>query len=163
MGQLVLSVGPVILAGAISTDIAHNVLAIISALLLPAMISISRSIFQVMRTSIAAAETSARLADKMQLLARTDVVTGLLDDFLDAMDPLYQEAKQKGRPAGAYLLENKGRMAEGLLAVTDRKAQRAEGMLKKAYDKLRPLAKGQVESAAPRLSQLLEKHAEKTA
>jgi len=91
-----------------------------------------------------------------------DVVTGLLDDFLDAMDPLYQEAKQKGRPAGAYLLENKGRMAEGLLAVTDRKAQRAEGMLKKAYDKLRPLAKGQVESAAPRLSQLLEKHAEKT-
>ena len=92
-----------------------------------------------------------------------DVVTGLLDEFLDAMDPLYQEAKQKGRPAGAYLLENKGRMAEGLLAVTDRKAQRAEGMLKKAYDKLRPLAKGQVEAAAPRLSQLLEKHAEKTA
>jgi hypothetical protein len=92
-----------------------------------------------------------------------DVVTGLLDDFLDAMDPLYQEAKQKGRPAGAHLLENKGRMAEALLAVTDRKAQRAEGMLKKAYDKLRPLAKGQVEAAAPRLSQLLEKHAEKTA
>jgi hypothetical protein len=92
-----------------------------------------------------------------------DVVTGLLDDFLDAMDTLYQEAKQKGRPAGAYVLENKGRMAEGLLAVTDRKAQRADGMLKKAYDKLRPLAKGQVESAAPRLSQLLEKHAEKTA
>ena len=92
-----------------------------------------------------------------------DVVTGLLDDFLDAMDPLYQEAKQKGRPAGAYLLENKGRMAEGLLAVTDRKAQRAEGMLKKAYDKLRPLAKGQVEAATPRLCQLLEKHAEKTA
>lgn len=92
-----------------------------------------------------------------------DVVTGLFDEFLDAMDPLYQEAKQKGRPAGAYLLENKGRMAEGLLAVTDRKAQRADGMLKKAYDKLRPLAKGQVEAAAPRLSQLLEKHAEKTA
>jgi hypothetical protein len=92
-----------------------------------------------------------------------DVVTGLLDEFLDAMDPLYQEAQQKGRPAGAYLLENKGRMAEGLLAVTDRKAQRAEGMLKKAYDKLRPLAKSQVEAAAPRLSQLLEKHAAKTA
>jgi len=92
-----------------------------------------------------------------------DVVTGLLDDFLDAMDPLYQEAKEKGRPAGAHLLDNKGRMAEALLAVTDRKAQRAEGVLKKAYEKLRPLAKGQVEAAAPRLSQLLEKHAEKTA
>lgn len=93
-----------------------------------------------------------------------DVVTGLLEDFLDAMDPLYQEAKQKNRPAGAYLLENKGRMAEGLLGVTDRKAQRADNVvLKKAYEKLRPLAKGQVEAAAPRLAQLLEKHAEKTA
>jgi hypothetical protein len=92
-----------------------------------------------------------------------DVVSGLLDDFLDSMDPLYQEAKQKGRPAGAYLLENKSRMAEGLLGVTDRKAQRADGVLKKAYEKLRPMAKGQVEAAAPRLAELLEKHAEKTA
>ena len=92
-----------------------------------------------------------------------DVVTGLLDEFLDSMDPLYQEAKQKGRPAGAYLVENKGRVAEGLLGVTDRKAQNAQGVLKKAYEKLRPLAKGQVEAAAPRLAQLLEKHAEKTA
>jgi len=88
-----------------------------------------------------------------------DVVGGLLDDFLDALDPIYQEAKQKGRPAGAYLVENKSRMAEGLLGVTDRKAARADGVLKKAYEKLRPLAKGQVEAAAPRLGQLLEKHA----
>jgi hypothetical protein len=93
-----------------------------------------------------------------------DVVTSLLDDFLEAMDPLYQEAQQKSRPAGAYLLENKSRVAEALLGVTDRKAQRADnGMLKKAYEKLRPMAKGQVEAAAPRLAQLLEKHAAKTA
>ncbi len=92
-----------------------------------------------------------------------DVVGNLLDDFLEAMDPLYQEAKQKGRPAGAYLQENKSRLADALLGVTDRKAARADGMLKKAYEKLRPLAKGQVEAAVPRLSGLLEKHAEKTA
>jgi len=93
-----------------------------------------------------------------------DVVTGLLDDFLEAMDPLYQEAQQKGRPAAAYLVENKSRVAEALLGVTDRKAQRADsGVLKKAYEKLRPLAKGQVETAVPRLGQLLEKHAEKSA
>ena len=92
-----------------------------------------------------------------------DVVTGLLDDFLEVMDPLYQEAMQKGRPAGAYLIENKSRVAEALLGVTDRKAQRSEsGTLKKAYEKLRPMAKGQVEAAAPRLAQLLEKHAQKT-
>ena len=92
-----------------------------------------------------------------------DVISRLLDDFLEAMDPLYQEAKQKGRPAGPYLLGNKARVAEALLGVTDRKAQGADGVLKKAYEKLRPLAKGQVEAAAPRLAQLLEKHAEKTA
>jgi hypothetical protein len=92
-----------------------------------------------------------------------DIVSGLLDDFLDAMDPLYQEAKQKSRPAGPYLLENKGRVAEALLGVTDRKAARADnGVLTSAYKKLRPMAKGQVEAAAPRLAQLLEKHAEKT-
>jgi hypothetical protein len=93
-----------------------------------------------------------------------DVVSGLLDDFLDSMDPLYQQAKQKGRPAGAYLLENKAQVAEALLGVTDRKAERADNaVLKGAYKKLRPMAKGQVEAAAPRLAQLLEKHAEKTA
>jgi hypothetical protein len=32
-----------------------------------------------------------------------------------------------------------------------------------AYDKLRPTAKKQVEAAAPRLGDLLERHADKTA
>ena len=77
IGQLVLSTGPVIVACAISSDLAYQILGLTTALLLPAMISISKSIFQVMRASIAAAEVSARLAEKMQLLARTDVVTGL--------------------------------------------------------------------------------------
>ena len=72
LGQLVLSTGPVIIAGAISPDLADRILAVITALLLPAMALISKSIFQVMRASIAAAEVSARLAEKMQLLARTD-------------------------------------------------------------------------------------------
>ena len=77
IGQLVLSTGPVIFACAISADPSLQILALTTALLLPAMISISASIFEVMRASIAAAETSARLAERMQLLARTDVVTGL--------------------------------------------------------------------------------------
>ena len=77
IGQLVLATGPVIFACAISADPSLQILALTTALLLPAMISISASIFQVIRSSIAAAETSARLAERMQLLARTDVVTGL--------------------------------------------------------------------------------------
>lgn len=91
------------------------------------------------------------------------VVEALLDDFLKALDPVYAEAVEKKRPAGAYLLEQKSRVADALLAVTDRKAERASGAIKGAYDKLRPLAKKQVEAAAPRLAAMLERHAAPTA
>ena len=35
--------------------------------------------FRALRNSIASADTSARLAERMQVVARTDVVTGLLN------------------------------------------------------------------------------------
>jgi hypothetical protein len=92
------------------------------------------------------------------------VVDALLDEFLSALDPIYQEAAAKKRPAGAYLLENQSRVADALLRVTDQKAERAESAaIKAAYSKLRPLAKKQVEAAAPRLSKLLDRHAAATA
>jgi diguanylate cyclase (GGDEF)-like protein len=79
IGQLLLAIGPVIVASALSSDLSYLILGVSLALLLPAMMQITVSIFQVMRASIAAAETSRRLAEKMQLLARTDVVTGLVN------------------------------------------------------------------------------------
>lgn len=92
-----------------------------------------------------------------------EVVDALLDDFLKALDPVYQEAAEKKRPAGAYLLENSSRVADALLAVTDRRAQGAKRpVVRSAYDKLRPLAKKQVEAATPRLAKLFEKHAQST-
>jgi Family of unknown function (DUF6918) len=92
-----------------------------------------------------------------------DVVDALLNDFLEALEPVYCEAIDKKRPAGAYLLENKSRVADALLSVTDKRAQKSEsGVIKKAYEKLRPLAKGQVEAATPRLSKMLERHAAPT-
>ena len=79
IGQLFLAIAPVIAVCAISPEMAHRILALSLFLLLPAMVSITASIFQVMRTSIAAAETSNRLAEQMRVQARTDVVTGLLN------------------------------------------------------------------------------------
>jgi diguanylate cyclase (GGDEF)-like protein len=76
-GQLILAIGPVIVASAMTPDLAHILLALTLCLLVPAMISISASLFQLMRNSIDAAETSRLLAEKMRILARTDVVTGL--------------------------------------------------------------------------------------
>jgi len=88
-----------------------------------------------------------------------EVVDGLLDDFLKCLDPLYQEAVAKGARPGPHLQANSGRVADALLAVTDGRAARAQRpVIKSAYDKLRPMAKKQVEAATPRLGGLLERH-----
>jgi hypothetical protein len=88
-----------------------------------------------------------------------DAVDGLLDDFLDALDPMYQEAEQRGLPPGKYLADNADQMAEKLLAITDQRVARSShGVIRKTYDKLRPSAKKHVSAAAPRLGQLLTRH-----
>jgi hypothetical protein len=92
-----------------------------------------------------------------------EVVNALLDDFLDALDPIYQEAAAKKQPAGAFIRENASRTADALLQVTDRKAREAQrAVIKSAYDRLRGMAKKQVEAACPRLGGLLERHAAPT-
>jgi len=77
IGQLFLSLFPVIIVCAISGNVVQTTIAVTMALLLPAMVSITFNVFDVLRDSIAAAETSQKMADKMRDLARTDVVTGL--------------------------------------------------------------------------------------
>lgn len=90
----------------------------------------------------------------------TEVVDNLLDDFLDALDPMYQEALQQGRPPGRHLSENGERVANTLLAITDRRVQNSSrAVITKTYEKLRPTAVKHVSAAAPRLGQLLERHA----
>lgn len=88
-----------------------------------------------------------------------EVVNNLLDDFLDALDPIYQDALATNTAPGAHLRANSGPAAESLLAITDARAARAErAVVKKTYEKLRPSAKKHVEAAMPRLSELLERH-----
>lgn len=89
------------------------------------------------------------------------VVDKLLDDFLDALNPIYQEAVAQGKRPGQHLQENSGRVADALLGITDARAQRAERqVVKKTYEKLRPSAKKHVEAAAPRLGGMLDRHAQ---
>jgi hypothetical protein len=88
------------------------------------------------------------------------VVDDLLDDFLDALDPIYQEAAGGGKRPGDHLRSNSGRAADALLAITDRRAEKAQrAAIKGMYDKLRPTAHKHVEAAMPRLGDLLDKHA----
>lgn len=77
IGQLLLSVLPLSVVAIPSKDIALRTMGICTVLLIPAMISIVVNMFRVMQRSVETAETSARLAERMQQLARTDVVTGL--------------------------------------------------------------------------------------
>ena len=77
LGQLFLCLIPPILACFLSGNLALAMLGFGMLMLLPAMVEITLNVFQVLRRSISTAETSQKLADKMQQLARTDVVTGL--------------------------------------------------------------------------------------
>ena len=79
IGQMLLSMVPVTIAFFHHPGWPFKVLGVSVALVMPAMASITVNFFRVLRNSIAAAETSGRLAEKMQVLARSDVVTGLLN------------------------------------------------------------------------------------
>ena len=87
------------------------------------------------------------------------VVDHLLDDFLKALDPVYQEAVAKGVAPRAHMLSNPGRVADALLAITDGRARGAKNQLVKgSYEKLRGGAKKHVEAAVPRLADLMDKY-----
>jgi hypothetical protein len=87
------------------------------------------------------------------------IVDVLLDDFLVALDPLYQEAIARKETPGRHLAANGDRVADALLAITDARAERSsQAMIRKTYDKLRPTAKKHVSASAPRLGQMLDRH-----
>lgn len=88
------------------------------------------------------------------------VVDHLLDDFLDALDPLYQEAVTRNVPPRAHMTGNPSRVADALLGITDARARNAKNQLiKSTYEKLRSQAKKHVEAAVPRLGELFDRHA----
>jgi hypothetical protein len=89
-----------------------------------------------------------------------DAVDGLLDEFCRALQPIVDDARAKSRPIGAFFNADRGRVAEALLAITDARAARSRlAAIKSAYEKLRGMAKKNVEEAVPRVGALIEKHA----
>ena len=69
------------------------------------------------------------------------------------------EAESKGVRTSQYFQQHSGRVADALLAITDGKAERStNGLVKGTYKRLRPAAKKNVESAVPRLADLIETH-----
>jgi hypothetical protein len=88
-----------------------------------------------------------------------EVIDGLLDDFADRLDPMYQAAKTKNEPVTAYFNTRAGEAAEALLGITDQRARGAKNqVVRTAYEKLRPMAKKHTEAAIPRVAKLIAKH-----
>jgi hypothetical protein len=86
-------------------------------------------------------------------------VDHMLDDFLGVLDPIYQEALQRGIDPRQHLVSNPSRVADQLLSITDGRAARAKNqMVKKTYEKLREGAKKHVEAAVPRLGDMFGRH-----
>ncbi|MDB4989930.1 MAG: hypothetical protein JWN04_5108 [Myxococcaceae bacterium] len=86
------------------------------------------------------------------------ILDNLADDFMDALQPFYDEAKQKSVELKELLANRGAEAANALLAITDARAAKEEGgTLKKGYEKLRPTAQKHVELAIPRLAELITK------
>ncbi len=87
-------------------------------------------------------------------------IDGLLDDWLERMEPYYKDwsASKKG-DFSAHLSDKKSSVANDLLKVTDERAATSEHKTAaKMYGKLRPSALKNVESAVPGLGKLIEGH-----
>lgn len=88
-----------------------------------------------------------------------EVVDKLLPEFATAIDPVWVDAKKEPNPV-SFFTNQKSRVADALLAVTDAKSKNAKSALVRGtYEKLRGSAKKNVEEAVPRLGALLQKHA----
>ena len=90
------------------------------------------------------------------------VIDGLLDDFVEELEPFYADWSSGGRgDFGSYLVSNSAEVADGLLGVTDRRAEGTEhGTAKKAYLKLRPSAVEHVSASLPRVGALMNSYLE---
>jgi hypothetical protein len=90
----------------------------------------------------------------------TESVDHMLDDFVRRLEPFYADAQQKNEPIGPFFSSRAGAVADALLAISDDRAARAKNhTVKKAYEKLRPTAKKNVEAAVPRVGRLVAKYA----
>lgn len=91
----------------------------------------------------------------------TETITKLLPDFATQLQPFYDEyhANPGGQSLTEFLTERSDAVSDALLAITDKRAEgTSRTSVKKAYEKIRPNGKKNVEEAVPRLGALIEKH-----
>lgn len=91
------------------------------------------------------------------------LIDWLLDEFVDAMEPFYQQFQQIDEPVRPtftrFVEDRTDAVANALIGVTDQRRQRAKNkILISAYDKLRPQALQHVREGVPSVGRLLHKY-----
>ena len=88
-------------------------------------------------------------------------IDSMLDEFVDALEPHWAAYRSQPVPGfGAFLAGRPHEVAQSLLAVTDRRAQRSSrAAVTSVYGKLRPKGEQNVIEALPRLGDLVERNA----
>ncbi|MFO7562556.1 MAG: hypothetical protein R6X02_07920 [Enhygromyxa sp.] len=94
-----------------------------------------------------------------------DVVSVLLPEFTASLDPLYEQCASEAETTATgssaaelfarRVTSERSRAAEALLGVTDRRIGGARPAVQRAYEKLRPNARENVEAALPGLVETL--------
>jgi hypothetical protein len=88
-------------------------------------------------------------------------VEKLIDEFSEAVDPYYQEWLEAGGEGSIskIMAPRRREVAESLLSITDARARNFEsGLIKKTYQKLRPMAVRHTEDAVPGVCRLIDKY-----
>jgi hypothetical protein len=90
-----------------------------------------------------------------------NLVDGLFDDFIEALDKFHADYDGAGS-FGGYLKARESEVAEALVQVTDRRAEKTKHKsLRKGYKKLRGSAKRNVQEAVPGLADLIDRYYQK--
>lgn len=85
-----------------------------------------------------------------------EVVGNLLPEFAGKLDPILA-TRPEGTKVAAFVDSRTGEVVNALLSVTDARADHtSHATLRKAYERLRPMAEKQVAGAVPRLAKMLE-------
>lgn len=88
-----------------------------------------------------------------------NAIVNLIPAVSRAIDPLWEDGVNAGDPVD-YLKQNQSLTADTILSVTDIKIKNASNkVVKVSYEKIRGSLKEEIETAVPRLAEILQKNA----
>ena len=107
-----------------------------------------------------AIKTAFKTVKKVKPTIIGDVCDGLVDKFVDQLEPINSDYLDSGSTdIAGYVNQRAQDVADALLQITDRQAEKSPNrILVKAYGALRPQGKKLVVAARPRVGRMLAKH-----